>query len=385
MSLRSRLALGFICAGFLLLWAASSRPADLPFEKRTLDLGANETAAIADVNGDGKADIISGENWYQAPGWKQHHFRDLPFANNYIDGFSDLPFDVDRDGQIDVVTCAWFGKKLAWWKNPGRSAAAPGPWKEQPPIQEGFNIEFCFLVDLDNDGQAREVLPQFGNANAPLSWYEFQNGQWQRRQVSDKSYGHGIGAGDLNGDGRTDILVPNGWFEAPADPRSGAWTWHADFESLALKSPGFMHVLDVNGDGRRDVVTGLAHDYGVLYLENLGDGKFKKHIIDDSWSQPHALTLVDLNKDGQPDFLTGKRYMAHNGKDPGEREPLGIYWYEFRRTGGGKVEWTRHLVDYGTRAGGGMQLPAADLDGDGDLDFVAPGKSGLFLFENKTK
>ena len=365
---------------------AASRPADLPFEKKTLDLGANETAAIADVNGDGKPDIVAGENWYAAPTWKQHRFRELPFANNYIDSFSDLPFDVDRDGHIDVVSCAWFGKKLSWWKNPGR---AQGAWKEQS-IQEGFNIEFCFLVDLDNDGQAREVLPQFGNTNAPLAWYEFQNGQWQRRQVADKSFGHGIGAGDLNGDGRTDILVPTGWFEAPADPRAGTWTWHPDFESLGLKSPGFMHVIDINGDGRRDVVTGLAHDYGLLYLENQGSekqgsGQFKKIVIDDSWSQPHALTLIDLNRDGQPDFLTGKRYMAHNGKDPGEREPLGLYWYEFRRVPNNKVEWTRHLIDYGTRAGGGMQLPAADLDGDGDLDFVAPGKSGLFLFENKTK
>ncbi|MBY0373891.1 MAG: VCBS repeat-containing protein [Bryobacteraceae bacterium] len=378
MSLRAPAALGL---GLWCVLFAGSRPADVPFEKKTLDLGANETAAIADVNGDGKPDIVAGENWYQGPGWKQHRFRELPFANNYIDGFSDLPFDVDRDGHVDVVTCAWFGKKLKWWKNPGRGQ---GVWKEQP-IQEGFNIEFCFLVDMDNDGQAREVLPQFGNANAPLAWYEFQNGAWQKRQVAEKSYGHGIGAGDLNGDGRTDVLVPGGWFEAPADPRGSGWTWHADFEALAIKSPGFMHVMDVNGDGKRDVVTGLAHDYGVLYLENQGEGKFKKIVIDDSWSQPHALTVADLNGDGQPDFLTGKRYMAHNGKDPGEREPLGLYWYEFRRAGGGKVEWTRHLIDYGTRAGGGMQLPVGDLDGDGDPDFVAPGKSGLFLFENKTK
>jgi hypothetical protein len=109
-------------------------------------------------------------------------------------------------------------------------------------------------------------------------------------------------------------------------------------------------------------------------------------VIDESWSQPHALTLADLNGDGQPDFVTGKRYMAHNGKDPGEREPLGVYWYEWLRSPDGKrIEWVRHIVDYGTRAGGGMQIAVADLDGDGDLDIVTPGKSGLFLFQNLTK
>lgn len=373
-----RVAIGLALALFLF---SATRPADILFEKRTIDLGANETAAIIDLDGDGKLDIVSGENWYQGPTWRKHRFREIPYASNYIDNFSDLPFDVDGDGQVDVVSCAWFGKKLAWWKNPGK---ARGDWKEQP-IETGFNVEFCFLVDIDNDGKAREVLPQYGNTNAPLAWYEFKDGGWKRRQISEKSYGHGIGAGDVNGDGRADVLVPTGWFEAPADPRTGAWTWHPEFESFGIKAAGFMHVTDVNGDRRPDVVTGNAHDYGILYLENLGDGKFKKNIIDDSWSQPHAMTMVDLNKDGKLDFVTGKRYMAHNGRDPGEREPLGIYWYESISLGGGKMDWARHLVDYGTRTGTGMQIAVADLDGDGDLDFVTPGKSGLFLFENKTK
>src|SRR6476661_8176452 len=75
------------------------RPPDIPFERRTIDLGVNETCAIADVDGDGRPDIISGENWYQAPGAIQHRFRDLNFANNYIDNFTDLAIDVNSDGQ----------------------------------------------------------------------------------------------------------------------------------------------------------------------------------------------------------------------------------------------------------------------------------------------
>ena len=98
------------------------------------------------------------------------------------------------------------------------------------------------------------------------------------------------------------------------------------------------------------------------------------------------MTLVDLNGDGRKDLLTGKRYMAHDGKDPGEREPLGIYWYEYRPQADKRsVLWSRHMIDYGSRAGGGMHIPVADLDGDGDLDFAVGGKSGLFLFENLTR
>ena len=140
----------------------------------------------------------------------------------------------------------------------------------------------------------------------------------------------------------------------------------------------------MNGDGRADLVYTMAHDYGIFWQEQTADGKWIKHLIDDTWSQSHAITLVDLNGDGKPELLTGKRYMAHD-HDPGAREPLGIYWYEYNKSADGKkVEWTRHVIDYGTRAGAGMHIPVADIDGDGDLDFVVSTKLGTFLFENLT-
>jgi len=358
---------------------AVSRPPDVPFKPHTLDLGANETAALADINKDGRPDIVSGENWYEAPAWTKHHFRDLPYAGNYLDAFSDLPIDVNGDGYPDLVTVHWFGKKAEWWKNPGKNG---GPWVAAV-IDEGNPIEFGFLVDLDNDGKAQEFLPQWGSDKAPLTWYEVKNGGWVKHTVSDRSYGHGIGAGDVNGDGRTDILTPQGWFEAPADPRNGQWVFHADWNDK--EALGFIHVMDVDGDGRNDIVTSYAHSYGIFWLQHGADGKFTRQMIDESWSQAHALSLVDVNGDGRKDILTGKRYMAHNGHDPGEREPLGVYWYESIKTADGKIDWARHVVEYGGRIGGGMQIPAADLDGDGDIDFVTAGKSGLFLFENLTK
>jgi hypothetical protein len=391
-----------------------SRPPDIPFRIHTIDLGASETAAIADVNRDGRLDILSGEHWYQAPargessGWTKHRFRDLGFSNQYIDNFSDLPIDVDGDGYPDVVSVSWFAKKVAWWKNPGKgpsagSGQAGGSWREAS-IHTGFNVEFAILADIDNDGKANEVVAQ--ENGTPQAWYEIASKTWVAHVVSDRSYGHGIGAGDVNGDKRTDILTPRGWLEAPADPRTGPWTFHPDWEAIntpatpstaplkpgappRVSELGFLHVLDVNGDGRNDVVTAAGHDYGVYAFEQGSDGQWTRRTIDAAWSQGHASTLTDLNGDGRPDLITGKRFMAHNGSDPGEKEPLGVYWYErlpaSPTSPQGAVEWVRHIVDFGGRMGGGMQLPVADIDADGDLDLVCPGKSGLFLVENLTR
>ncbi len=353
-------------------WTLARSP-ELVFEKHTIDVGFSESCAFADIDGDGKLDLVSGENWYAAPAWKKHRFRTLPESNMYVDSFSLLPLDVNGDGKIDLIDCAWFAKKLWWLENPGRPDAE---WKEHV-IEEGHNVEFAFLVDLENSGRKRDVLPQFGSKDDPLTWYEPRGGSFVKHVVSPTSYGHGIGAGDVNGDGRTDIITPKGWFEAPSDPRSGTWTFHPNFD---LGATGFIYVLDVNGDGRNDLVTTMAHDYGFFWMEQNADGSWTKHVIDDGWAGGHAMTMVDLNSDGKMDFLTGKRFMAHNGHDNGEREPLGIYWYEFTRGAGGQVEWSKHILDYGGRTGAGMQIPVASLHNNGSLDFAVAGKSGLYLF-----
>jgi FG-GAP-like repeat len=384
--------LAAVMLGVCALAGAQARPPDVPFAIRMIDGGASETAAFADLNNDRRLDIVSSDAWYEAPAWTKHAIRDVNWNGQYLDNFSDLPLDVDGDGFTDVVQFGYFSNNIVWVKNPGKGG---GPWKVTE-IDAGFPTEFAQLVDLDNDGKARELLPEFDRPAAPLAWFELRDGTWIKHVVSDHSYGHGIGAGDVNGDKRTDILTPQGWFEAPADVRQGTWTFHAtDWNqhpmaaagTTARPAPaqfGFMYVLDVNGDGRQDIVTSMAHDYGVCWFEQNADGTWTQRAIDATWSQAHAPLLADLNGDGQLDLVAGKRYMAHNGNDPGEREPLGLYWYEFRR-GPRNVVWTRHLIDYGGRMGGGMQTDVKDMDGDGDLDIVSGGKAGLFVAENLTK
>ncbi len=402
---------------------------DLRFTMVQIDGGAAESGAVADFNKDGKLDIVSAESWYEAPSWAKHPIRTIPVTSGYVDSFSDLPLDVDGDGFTDVIQIGYFARRIVWMKNPGTSG---GAWTEQL-IDAIGPTEFAFLVDLDNDGKADDLLPQFtGAAGAPLTWYDIQNGAWVKRVVSTKSYGHGIGAGDVNGDKRNDILTPQGWLEAPADPRAeGNWTFHAtDWQQRPIPAPtaaapaslttpppvaippvvapspasppsttgaasptppargaewGFLYVLDINGDGRNDVLTTAAHSYGICWFEQRADGSWQQHVIDHSWSHSHASVLADINGDGKPDLVSGKRFQARNVPAPGDDDPLGIYWYEFTRGANNAVTWTRHTIDYGSKAGGGLQMAVRDMDGDGDMDVVSAGKSGLFLAANQTR
>jgi hypothetical protein len=385
--------------------ASAQGSQEIPFYKHTIDLEQSEAAEVADVNGDGKLDIISGENWYEqttpgkdGPRWLKHHFRDLAFfrfdgefSGGYLEDLGDLAIDVNGDGYPDVVT-SWWGDpavsttpSLTWWENPGKSNK---PWVKRV-IDKGAPVEFSFLVDiLNTGGKPQQLLPQYGDTNAPLKWFEIvgkgEEAHWVGHVVSPNSYGHGIGAGDVNGDGRMDIITPKGWFEAPPDPRNGEWIFHPEFD---LGETGFIYTMDVNGDGLPDLVTSLGHGYGIFWYEQKKDAQGKrswvKHYVDNAWSQSHAMTIADLKGDGKPVLVTGKRYYADE-HDKGANEPLGLYWYERVQVETG-LQWRRHTIDYGSRTGAGLQVRVVDIDQDGDLDIVVGGKSGLYFFENMTK
>ena len=335
-----------------------------------------EAAGILDVNRDGKLDIFCGGFWYEAPNWTKHFVREVKEEGNYYYDFANLPMDVDGDGWTDIANAAWHNKLVFWLRNPG---ADGGPW-DVIDVDVPGNMETAMAVDINGDEQL-DVLP---NIMSQAAWYEFHRdssaehgARWEKHPLPQEAAGHGLGYGDVNGDGRCDIIATKGWLEQMAD---GAWTWRGEFELGYAAIP--ILTSDVDGDGDADILWGLGHDYGVFWLEQKQDGgnrSWAKHLIDDSWSQPHFLLLADLDNDGQDELVTGKRYHAHNGHDPGGNERVCVYYYDFDRAIG---KWTRHTMHEGGRVGFGINTGAADMDDDGDIDVVAPGKSGLYLFEN---
>ena len=380
------------CAACLAADAPRATDGPVRFVLHRVGSFRSEACGVADFNNDGRLDIVSGPCWYEAPAWKAHPFRTLrgkvdDAGKGYHDDFANLPLDVDGDGRVDVVTCSWFAKRTDWYRN----TAKGGDW----PVtvaDTGSNHECGELCDIDGDGKAREVLP----GTPGTHWLEpgkDKNGKAAliRHDVSAKRSPYGGGVGDVNGDGRPDILRPDVWYEGPKNPRTDTWKPHplalgGANEGQAEHTPQIL-VYDVDADGVNDIVTSTAHKYGIYWYRQVRQGEkvsWKRQVIDKSWSQPHSLALADIDGDGDRDLVAGKRFLAHNGGDPGSGEPLGVYWYELKRSA--KPTWTKHVITYGKGIGSGVDLVARDLDGDGDVDIVVTGKwAGPVLFENQTK
>ncbi len=353
------------------------------FSRRKISDEAFEAAAVGDIDGDGQKDIISGNFWYGGPQFdKRTRFRSLETTGGYHDSFHDFPMDVDGDGDLDVVTGGWFGATLLWCENPGLPAG--NDWKTHEIARTG-PIETTRFWDIDGDGHV-EVVP---NAGGNVVFYRLVRdaagrgtGRFTKHEVKIGGAGHGIGFGDVNGDGRGDLVIPDGWLEAPADPLREDWTLHADFHLGSASVPILVH--DVNEDGQADLIFGKAHGYGLYWLEQSSvDGKttWTTHLADEKSSQYHDMMLVDLDGDRRPELVTGKRYHAHNGKDPGSADPLFVRYFVMRRPG----VMAPHTVDFGpasTASGVGIYFWVDDVNGDGAPDVIAPGKEGLYLFTN---
>ena len=359
---------------------------EVAFRLHTIDATSTYSASAAiDVNRDGKLDIVCGGWWYEAPTWKRHFLREVRVIRGRYDDYAHLPMDVNGDGWTDYVSANWRSQSLYWVQHPGPSL---GPWTKHLIARPG-GMETARLFDVDGDGRL-DVLPncvRTPTGQPFAAWWELQPPsqnqppRWLRHELPAEIAGHGIGFGDLNGDGRQDIVGTQGWLEAPLDRRRDRWHWHPDYElDRDCSIPILVH--DVDADGDADLIWGRAHNIGLYWLEQQTDGsatRWVRHAIDTSWSQAHSLLLADLDNDGSLELVAGKRYLGHEGNDPGEYDPLVAYWYQFdaqRRT------WQRGAISAGGPAGFGLDPKAIDLDGDGDIDLVGPGRSGIYWFEN---
>ena len=354
----------------------------------------SEACGVADFNGDGKLDIVAGPYIYYAPEWKAFQFCKIgekrvdDAGKGYYDDFFNLILDINKDGRPDVLTGCWFTQENQWYENPGSDKTM---WKRHL-IEKLGNHETGKLEDIDGDGKALEFLPH----THITCWYEIgktPDGKptMIRHTISEKRNVLGAGAGDINGDGRPDIIRPDVWFEAPEDIRKGKWKAHPI--ELAKINGKVDHtsniiVFDLNKDGLNDLLTTTAHKHGIFWYEQKrGADKsisWIQHVIDESWSQAHYLAFADIDNDGNKEIITGKRFMAHNGGDPDAYGKLCIYYYRF--TPGPNPVFTKHAITVDEGVSAGLNIEAVDMDGDGDLDLVTTGKfGGPILLENQLK
>jgi hypothetical protein len=381
----------------------------------------SEGADFADFNHDGNMDIVSGPFWYEGPDFKARHaycpaqqsFKTTNAAgeavtidgfegglgvnNAYSQDFLTFTSDINGDGWADIVIVGFPGQQTFWYENPQNK---DGFWPRHTII-DSTDDESPVLGDLLGHGQSVLIC-----MSSNYLGYAAPDGtrvaeKWIFHRVSPKNgnyqkFTHGLGFGDVNGDGRNDILLKDGWYEQPAslegDPE---WRFHPYL--FARDGSSQMFAYDVNGDGLPDVITCLnPHGFGLVWYEQLpqkdmrGEIQFKQHLILNpdgtpnqygvAFSQPHSVALVDIDGDGLKDIVTGKRFWAHgkNGPDPRSNDPAVLYWFKLVRGPDHTAEFVPHLID--TNSGVGTEVVVGDVNGDHRPDIVVGNKKGTFVF-----
>jgi hypothetical protein len=361
----------------------------------------NWTAAAADFNHDGKTDLISGAYLYYGPDFTKS--REIYPARTFNPSteysvWIQHAYDFNGDGWDDIVaTNLSHGAVL--YINPGNSSRR---WKQYRVIPT-MQAENSLLVDIDRDGKPELIYIANGYMRYAKPDPAHPTEPWNVYNVSEKGPwpAHGIGVGDVNGDGRLDIVGAEGWWEQPAsDTSKQPWKYHPEaFGRWGRIGPGgaTIGVFDVNGDGLNDIVTQLeAHGFGLAWFEqkrsSTGDISFVRHMVMDDYnthnagdvvfSELHGSAVADVDGDGIPDFIVGKRQFSHKDDflDPDVYGPPYLYWYKTvhdpKAPGGARLE--PELIY--NNSGAGDNLLPLDLNGDGVMDIVAATKRGLYIF-----
>lgn len=353
-----------------------------------------------DFNQDGRADIVAGPFWYEGPDYKLKHeffpaevFDTAPSPTNSM--FSYV-YDFNADGWQDILVLGRVHLHEAYWYENPQGKAAHWPKHLAFTRVQGESPPF---LDVDGDGKPELVAhwndrwglikPDWNKPNVPWSFVPVT------AAGTFHHFYHGTGIGDINGDGRLDLVLNEGWWAQPA-PGSAAREWTAHPFKFGGKGGAQIYVYDVNADGKNDVITSLdAHGWGLSWFEQISDNgqsSFREHkIMGDrseeakfgaAFSQPHALALADVDGDGLQDIVAGKRRWAHGPK--GDVEPMAppvVYWFQLVRSAGNAASYVPHLVD--DNSGAGVQIVVADVNDDKRVDILTVSKLGAFLFRQK--
>ena len=373
---------------------------DVRFRKLTLsEQFFSEGACFADIDADGHNDIVSGPFWYHGPDFRirRQYASGGPYSiKAYSEHFFSFAHDFNGDSHVDILVIGFPGQPASWYENPG-GAYGNGDrrWTRHMALPD-VGGESPTLTDLTGDGKPELVCVHGGQFGFAQPKWHAPTQPWDFTSLSnDRGYGvftHGLGVGAVDNDDRLDVLHTNGWYQQPSN-LPGSFIKHQ--QKFADAGGAQMFAYDFDGDGDNDVVSVRnAHAWGLSWFERRGDEDdlvWLEHPIlpDDpnqqdgqpALSQMHALALADIDGDGINDLITGKRFFAHGGGDPGAFQLPELYWFRTARSPQGKVHFEPHLID--RRTGVGTQLSVGDINRDGRNDIVVGNKLGTFVLLNE--